>query len=157
MAALGICPPVLRFHLPFICLGAWISLALLIKAPGHCRFLRLVAAISFAYAWLGILRLPWSREWDGVSYWIGFAALPLFAAGLHRFLSHLSGSDTAGRAVLAVTAVYFFPVRLVFRLLGLDLPPTPVLSPLVLLLVVAAALAAWKPVPEKWKRALSGG
>jgi hypothetical protein len=157
LAALPACPPQLRAHLPFICAAAWIACAGLILLPCSRRFLRLALWAVLAYAFLGILRLPWRHEWDWISYWIGFGVFPLFAAGLHRFLKRLLGAgETAGRVYLALLAVQLFPVKVVFRLAGLGLPPTQVLSPMVLLVLVAGAWMGWRRLPETLRRALAG-
>jgi len=151
LAAQGLIPPLLRIHLPWICAVAWAAAASILLLPRHLGFLRLVAALVLAQAWLGLLKLPWRHAWDGQSYWIALGTFPLFAAGLRHFLGQFMVAETAAKAVLTVVVVYLFPIKSAFRVLGLDLPPTFILSPLALAGLVVLTLGAWPRLPAAWK------
>lgn len=149
LAGRALAPPLLRFHLPFICLAAWLAWAALLLLPRGRSLSRLAAGAALAYAWAGMLKVPWRHPWDGQSYWIVFATLPAFAAGLHAFVRHGWGSEWAGRCTAVLLAVALFPVKAAFRMAGLDLPPGMAASPLALIAVAAGSLWLWSRRPGR--------
>jgi hypothetical protein len=137
----------LREHLPFQCAAAWAAAIALAALPLRCENARFFAAVFLAQCGLGILRLPWRHPWDSLSYWIDLGVFPLLAVGARIFLAALIGPERAVPALASLLAVWFFPVKLAFRLAGLELPPTPAASPVVLVLLAGGApilLKAWR-------------